>query len=74
VFFRFFFKDVLPLTCPGNEKSEPTSLLLSLWSLFDPSLQPCPGGSSSNLLGVQKDDYGKSYLQEAKTLYGMVSA
>jgi tetratricopeptide (TPR) repeat protein len=28
----------------------------------------------AHLLGIQKDEHGKSYLQEAKLLYGMVSA
>jgi hypothetical protein len=28
----------------------------------------------AHLLGIQKDEYGKSYLQEAKKLYGAVSA
>jgi hypothetical protein len=70
VLFRFSFKDVLSVDMPRKREIRADKLCpFGLCPILHYNL-----ALVAHLLGIQKAEYGKSHLQEANRLYGVVSA
>jgi tetratricopeptide (TPR) repeat protein len=69
-FLPFLFQRCLIVDMPRKREIRANNLCpFSLCLILDYNL-----ALVAHILGVQKEEYGRAYLQEAKVLYGMVSA